>query len=100
MGMCSHLGGCSAILRDGCAEMLPDIDCGVMDFQTDYLLQEELAAGIAVGSEPETMLLLEHPSVYTIGAGDNRANLLDPENTLLRTNRGDITWHGPGQLVG
>jgi len=77
------------------------IDCGVMDFQDAFLLQERLVAGIAEGSEPETMLLMEHPCVYTIGAGGNSANLLDPEIALLRTNRGgDITWHGPGQLVG
>jgi lipoyl(octanoyl) transferase len=44
---------------------------------------------------------MEHPGVYTIGTGGNRSNLLDPGSTVLRTNRGgDITWHGPGQLVG
>ena len=80
---------------------MPIIDCGVMDFQDAFLLQERLVAGIAANSEPETLLLMEHPAVYTIGAGGNRANLLDPEITLLRTNRGgDVTWHGPGQLVG
>jgi lipoyl(octanoyl) transferase len=44
---------------------------------------------------------MEHPGIYTIGTGGDRTNLLDPESELLRTNRGgDITWHGPGQLVG
>lgn len=81
--------------------MLQVIDCGVMDFQAAFQLQERLVAGIAANSEPESLLLMEHPAVYTIGAGGNRANLLDAESTLLRTNRGgDITWHGPGQLVG
>ncbi len=80
---------------------MPFIDCGVMDFQAAFLLQERLVAGIAANSEPETLLLMEHPSVYTIGTGGDRANLLDPESTVIRTNRGgDITWHGSGQLVG
>lgn len=80
---------------------MPVIDCGVMDFQAAFLLQERLVAGISANSEPETLLLMEHPGVYTIGTGGDRANLLDPESTLFRTNRGgDITWHGPGQLVG
>jgi lipoyl(octanoyl) transferase len=77
------------------------IDCGVMDFQTAFCLQERLVAGIAGKSESETLLLMEHPGVYTIGTGGDRANLLDSEAPLIRTNRGgDITWHGPGQLVG
>ncbi len=77
------------------------IDCGVLDFQEAFQLQERLVADIAAGTEPETLLLLEHPAVYTIGTGGNQANLLDPETPLVRINRGgDITWHGPGQLVG
>ena len=110
----SRWGGCSATFRDTWAETvtvncrstfpvlpLTVTDCGVMDFQAAFLLQERLVAGIAANCEPETLLLMEHPGVYTIGSGGNRANLLDPESTLLRTNRGgDITWHGPGQLVG
>ncbi len=77
------------------------IDCGVMDFQDAFRLQERLVADIAAGNEPETLLLLEHPAVYTIGTGGKQANLLDVEIPLVRINRGgDITWHGPGQLVG
>lgn len=82
-------------------EMVAVIDCGVMDFHDALHLQERLVAAIASGNEAETLLLLEHPPVYTIGSGGNSANLLDPECRLIRTNRGgDITWHGPGQLVG
>lgn len=81
--------------------MVQVVDCGNMDFPAALRLQEGLVTGIAAGSSAETLLLLEHPSVYTIGAGGNSANLLAPEISLLRTNRGgDITWHGPGQLVG
>lgn len=101
MSRFSPWGGCSATFRDTWSDMIQVIDCGVMDFQAAFLLQERLVAGIAASCDPETLLLMEHPAVYTIGAGGNRANLLDPESTVLRTNRGgDITWHGPGQLVG
>lgn len=77
------------------------IDCGVIDYRLAFALQERLITGIADGSDPETLLLLEHPGIYTIGAGGNEANRRDPTIIPLRVNRGgDITWHGPGQLVG
>jgi len=64
-------------------------------------MQEKLAAGIADGSEDEILMLLEHPPVYTIGSGGDHANILDPAITVERINRGgDVTWHGPGQVVG
>jgi len=57
---------------------------------------------------PDTLLLLTHPHVYTLGRAGDDANLLVPEETLAvegisveRVGRGgDITYHGPGQLVG
>ena len=77
------------------------LDLGLINFQDAFALQERLAAGVAAGTEPETLLLLEHPPVYTIGSGGSEANILDPGVTALRINRGgDVTWHGPGQLVG
>ncbi len=77
------------------------LDLGLIEFQEAYALQELLVAGVAAGTEPERLLLLEHPPVYTIGSGGSEANILDPDVTPLRINRGgDVTWHGPGQLVG
>lgn len=77
------------------------IDCGLIAYRDAFALQENLAAGIAAGREEETLLLLEHPPVYTIGSGGDPANILDPAVTAERINRGgDVTWHGPGQLVG
>jgi lipoyl(octanoyl) transferase len=74
---------------------------GLFDFQEAYALQERLAAGVAAGTEQETLLLLEHPPVYTIGSGGKGENILDPSITAIRINRGgDVTYHGPGQLVG
>jgi lipoyl(octanoyl) transferase len=77
------------------------MDCGRMDYAAALELQEQLAAAVAVGTAPETLLLLEHPAVYTIGRGGDATHLLDPHTELVRVNRGgDITWHGPGQVVG
>ncbi|SHO52752.1 lipoyl(octanoyl) transferase LipB [Desulfopila aestuarii] len=77
------------------------IDCGVLEYRRALAMQERLATGIAAGNEEETLLLLEHPSVYTIGQGGNLDNLLIPSITIERINRGgDVTWHGPGQVVG
>lgn len=76
-------------------------DLGTIAFPEAFAIQERLAAGVAAAREPETLLLLEHPPVYTIGSGGKEANLLDPAVEAVRINRGgDVTWHGPGQLVG
>ena len=77
------------------------VHCGRMDYAAALEMQEHLAAAVAAGTAPETLLLLEHPAVYTIGRGGDATHLLDPHTELRRVNRGgDITWHGPGQLVG
>ncbi|MCB0948218.1 MAG: lipoyl(octanoyl) transferase LipB [Mycobacterium sp.] len=73
---------------------------GVMDYQGAWDLQRELANARAAGG-PDTLLLLQHPPVYTAGR-----RTLDHERPVdgtpvIDTDRGGkITWHGPGQLVG
>lgn len=67
-------------------------------------LQKRLARERAEGRRPDTLLLLEHPPVYTTGKRNAESNLrLPPEMLgapLVQTDRGgDITFHGPGQLV-
>ena len=67
-------------------------------------LQRDLARQRARGDIPDTLLLLEHEPVYTTGRSDAESNLLvsraDLGAPLIRTDRGgDITFHGPGQLV-
>lgn len=62
----------------------------------------------ADGKIPDTLLLLTHPHVYTFGRAGNPANLLVPQEELARDGisvervgrGGDVTYHGPGQLVG
>lgn len=77
------------------------LDCGLIDFRAAFALQERLVADIGAGKAEETLLLLSHPSVYTIGRGGDYANILDPTLHVERINRGgDVTWHGPGQVVG
>lgn len=81
--------------------MLNIQDLGTIDFHEAYALQERFAAGVAAGTEPETLLLLEHLPVYTTGSGGRDENILDSTIRAVRINRGgDVTWHGPGQLVG
>ncbi len=73
---------------------------GTVDYQAAWQLQRELADARFTGG-PDTLLLLEHPSVYTAG----RRTLPDERpvdgTPVVDTDRGGkITWHGPGQLVG
>jgi lipoyl(octanoyl) transferase len=76
-------------------------DLGTVGYQEAYALQEETVAALFRGECPEQLLLLEHLPVYTIGRGGSDANILDPSIEVVRTGRGgDITFHGPGQLVG
>ena len=81
---------------------------GQMEYRAAWELQNELAAQIAAGSRPQTLLLLEHPHVFTIGRRGGYDHLIwDAVERalhgvdLVEVDRGgDITYHGPGQLVG
>ncbi|MFN7928777.1 MAG: lipoyl(octanoyl) transferase LipB [Blastocatellia bacterium] len=72
------------------------------------VLQQSLHDARKRDEVSDTLLLLEHPHVITLGRGANRANILADEQTraeksveLFETGRGgDVTYHGPGQLVG
>ena len=73
---------------------------GSVDYQAAWQLQRELAdARVARG--PDTLLLLEHPSVYTAGRRTLPEERPVDGTAVVDTDRGGkITWHGPGQLVG
>ncbi len=81
---------------------------GLVPYQEAWELQEELASEIAEGERPPTLLLLEHTHTYTFGRSGNAGNLLWNEAKLAEKKisvhwvdrGGDVTYHGPGQLVG
>ncbi len=81
---------------------------GVMPYEEAWRLQDTLAAEIAAGQHPPALLLLEHPHTYTFGRRGHSENLLwDPAELGRRgiqvfwvDRGGDVTYHGPGQLVG
>jgi lipoate-protein ligase B len=77
---------------------------GTVEYSEAWDYQRDLARRRALGEAPDTLLLLEHPPVYTTGRRGPGANLRLPEAMLgaplIVTDRGgDITFHGPGQLV-
>jgi lipoyl(octanoyl) transferase len=96
-------------------------DLGLIDYKTGWDLQEELFQSVATTKfanrnlEPDRQILnqnhllfCEHPHVYTLGKSGHPENLLIDDDGLKRINAsyykinrgGDITYHGPGQLVG
>jgi lipoyl(octanoyl) transferase len=84
------------------------LDLGLIDYETAWKLQDQYAAEIAEEKRPPTLLLLEHPHVYTFGRRGKQENLLWGESQLKEKGiaihwvdrGGDVTYHGPGQLVG
>jgi lipoate-protein ligase B len=76
-------------------------DLGLLDYRVALSIQEQLVASKQRDPLPDILLFVEHPHVYTLGRGGNAANVLAPEEVpVLRTSRGgDVTYHGPGQLV-
>jgi lipoyl(octanoyl) transferase len=78
-------------------------DLGVVGYAEAWSVQQELVAARMAGQLGDTLLLLEHPHVITLGRSAQRGNILRvPEGVeVVETNRGgDVTYHGPGQLVG
>jgi lipoyl(octanoyl) transferase len=73
---------------------------GTVDYEAAWTLQRELADA-RVGGGPDTLLLLQHPSVYTAGKRTLAEERPVDGTPVVDTDRGGkITWHGPGQLVG
>lgn len=80
----------------------------MMDYGTAWDLQKERVKGIDLGEQNECLMLLQHPPTYTMGSQRHpehlllsRAELESRGISLYEIDRGgDITYHGPGQLVG
>lgn len=83
------------------------IDAGSVVYSAAYAWQRELHASRVAGEIPDVLLLLEHPSVITLGRRFRPEHLLSPVSQLRRRGvevheadrGGSITYHGPGQLV-
>jgi lipoyl(octanoyl) transferase len=88
--------------------MIQYLYLGRVAYDEALCLQAEIAALVTAGRLHNVLLLLEHPPVLTLGRNANRANVLASDEllasrgvTVHEINRGgDVTYHGPGQLVG
>ncbi len=74
---------------------------GLVDYQDAWDRQREVHAAVVDGTEPDTVLLLEHAAVYTAGKRTEPHERPADGTPVIDVDRGGkITWHGPGQLVG
>jgi lipoyl(octanoyl) transferase len=83
-------------------------ELGTVPYLEAVEIQEQVRAQVQAGERPDTLLLLEHPPVYTLGRRSGPGDLAMGEDwyraqgfDVVRTDRGGkLTYHGPGQLVG
>lgn len=83
-------------------------DLGRLSYRDAWRVQHETHAAVVAGDAPPTLLFVEHDPVLTFGRKGGRDHLLEPEADLIRRGfelidierGGDVTYHGPGQLVG
>ena len=79
------------------AGLAPDL----LPYPEALALQRSIHSAVVEGTRPDTVLLLEHPSVYTAGTRTEASERPDDGSPVIDVDRGGkITWHGPGQLVG
>ena len=80
------------------------VDLGKMDYKSTWDLQIQFQEKVLKGFEQDTLFLVEHEPVYTLGKNANKNNLLKTKSSDVKVYNvergGDITYHGPGQLVG
>lgn len=81
---------------------------GTLEYETALALQQKLAGLRSANHSPDTLLLLEHPPTYTLGYNGDHKNILASRQWIRENNidihkvdrGGDVTFHGPGQLIG
>jgi lipoyl(octanoyl) transferase len=74
---------------------------GLIDYNQAWALQRTIHDEVVQGTRPNTLLLLEHPSVFTAGRRTEDSDRPTNGAEVIEVDRGGrITWHGPGQLVG
>lgn len=74
---------------------------GLVDYEEALAVQRNIHSEVASGVRANTLILLEHPSIYTAGKRTLDEERPDNGSPVIDVDRGGkITWHGPGQLVG
>ena len=74
---------------------------GIIDYEKAWQIQRTVHAEVAVGSRPNTLMLLQHPPVFTAGRRTLDHERPSDGTPVIDVDRGGkITWHGPGQIVG
>jgi len=96
--------------EDNCrhARTLDIVDMGTCSYNEVLERQNQLVNERQARQRPDTLVLVEHPRVYTLGRSADRSNIIADVDALsaagievIKTTRGgDVTYHGPGQLVG
>ena len=95
------MGLTGSFLYAGPVDELRVIRAGTVPYEQAWERQRELHAARVAGEGPDTLLLLEHPSVYTAGKRTEPHERPQDGTPVVDVDRGGkITWHGPGQLVG
>jgi lipoate-protein ligase B len=75
-------------------------DFGLAEYNEVWALQKALVQQRLEGTIPDTLLIGEHSPVITLGRGSHAENLLNPSIPMIEIERGgDVTYHGPGQLI-
>ena len=79
------------------------LDLGRMSYNSAWDIQKEYHRKVMSGKEPDTLIIVEHEPVYTLGKNANDNHLLQSASEEIQVFRiergGDITFHGPGQIV-
>jgi lipoyl(octanoyl) transferase len=100
MGVASERAGASPVRQDGGRELV-FVRAGLVPYEAAWAEQRRLHAARLAGEAPDTVLLLEHRSVYTAGRRtEGWERPIDGSPVIDVDRGGKITWHGPGQLVG
>jgi len=84
------------------------LDLGIMSYEPVWHFQRKIVAAKIARSLPDMLIVVEHQSVYTVGRGKLKANNSFDEDFIRSKGAeifyvergGDVTWHGPGQVVG
>jgi lipoyl(octanoyl) transferase len=74
---------------------------GLVEYEQALAMQRQFHQEVAAGTRPNSLILLEHPSVFTAGKRTQEFERPTDGTPVIDVDRGGrITWHGPGQLVG